>query len=136
MMETPAPASLADSETDTPTEYGPLWQVPPLHEMLLVGAVLSTSICTPFVVDSLPAVSTACAVTVCGPSFSLADDQPKLYGALVSVPTTWPSTRKSTWSMPDASLALATSPTVPFTVVSPPGDTRATAGGVWSVSAR
>src|SRR5690349_14977442 len=104
--------------------------------MLLAGAVLSTCTTTPGVVASLPAVSTAWALTVWSPSATAVESQLTLYGAEVAVPTTLPSTRRSTWSMPDTSLADATRPTAPLTDVSPPGETRLTVGGVWSVSAR
>src|SRR4051794_26922407 len=87
------------------------------------------------VVETLPAVSTALAVTDAVPSGCVAEFQVTAYGGLVTVPTTTPSTRRSTWSTPEASDADAASCVGPAAVVSPPGDVSATVGDVWSVSA-
>src|SRR4051812_37505637 len=107
MEATPDPASLPLSDTDVLTEYGPFWQLAALHRIELVGAVLSNVTERPGVVASLPAVSTAWAVIVTSPSGMLCELQSTEYGAAVAVPTTFPLTSRSTWSMPERSLALA-----------------------------
>src|SRR3954452_5310667 len=46
--------------------------------------------------ENAPAASTALAVTVVGPSETLAEFHVMLHGAALAVPTTFPPTRKST----------------------------------------
>src|SRR3954454_18886131 len=108
MEPRPEPASEPVRVTETLPEYGPLRQVVPSQAMSLDGAVLSTRICRPAVVATLPAVSTARTWTVAVPSATWVESQESVYGAALTVPTTLPLTRKSTWSTPESSLAEAT----------------------------
>jgi hypothetical protein len=87
---------------------------------------------------ALPATSTARAATLCEPFAAEAVDHANVYGALLALPTFVPSTRKSTWSTPVLSVAVALSVLVPAMVAPATGAVSVTDGGVvsnWSACA-
>src|SRR5436305_5551476 len=90
---------------------------------------------TDVVVVLFPAVSTARAATVWLPSGTDVESQLNEYGVVVAVPTTLPSTKKSTWSTATLSLAVADSVTVPAAVEPALGavsDTIGDVGSIWT----
>ncbi len=97
------------------------------------GARLFTVTLTPAEVVLLPAVSTARAVMVWLLLVTPVEFQDRVYGAALSVPTTVPSRRKSTWSTAPSSAAAAESVTaVPATLAPGPGlDTDTAGGSAW-----
>src|SRR5207248_4634919 len=122
MDEIPDPLSLPNSVTDTgAVAYALDEHAAALHMIDAVGAVLSTSSETAADVATLPAVSTARAVTVAVPSDTVVESQFTTYGALLAVPTVWPLTRKSTCATPYGELAAADNATVPLTAAPFPG---------------
>src|SRR6476620_6920341 len=58
-------------------------------------------------VEKAPAASTARAAMVVGPLETLCELHGMVHGELVAVPTTFPLTRKSTWSVPTPALAVS-----------------------------
>src|SRR5438552_599494 len=97
------------------------------------GAVLSIAIEAESVA-SFPAVSTAVAATVAGPSPRELVDQLNSYGGVESIPTSQPLTRNSTRSSPLLSLAAAATTIEPRARVPASGLVSDTAGGSWSAS--
>ena len=107
--------------------------VPVGPELIIVsGGVLSTVTLIFVVVAALFDGSTARAATLANPSAMEAEFQTKLYGDVVSVPTTAPLTRKLTEETITLSLAVAESVTLPFTLAPLVGAVSVTVGGVVS----
>jgi len=100
--------------------------------MLVSGGVLSTVTIAAMDTAELFDVSTACAVMVVAPSSAVVEFQSKLYGTLVSVLTTLPLIKKSTWSTATSSAALAARVIVLPTLAPLIGAVRVTLGGVIS----
>ena len=100
--------------------------------MAVSGGVLSIVTVTPPERAELLDVSTARAVIAFAPSETEVEFQLMLYGAVVSVPTTTPLTRKSTWSTATLSVALADNVTLPPNVAPFTGPVSVTLGGVVS----
>jgi hypothetical protein len=88
---------------------------------------------TPALVAVLPLVSVARAASVTGPSGTLVESHASVYGAVVSVPTTVPSARKSTPATATSSPALAARATlVPLTTAFAAGVVNETVGALVS----
>lgn len=100
--------------------------------IVVSGGVLSTVTLILAVVDELFDGSTARAATVTLPSGIEAEFQARLYGEVVSVPTTVPLTRKLTEETSTLSLAVAESVMLPFTLAPFVGAVSVTTGGVVS----
>ena len=103
--------------------------------MEAVGGVMSRILLT--VTDSeavpeFPAVSSAVAVSVCVPLVRMDVFTTKLYGEMVSVPISVPSTMRLTEAIPEASLADTWALMVPEIVAPGPGNPMVTVGGVVS----
>ena len=107
--------------------------VPVGPEVIVVsGGVLSTVTVIFAVVVELFDGSTARAAIVTFPSGIEAEFQVRLYGDVVSLPTTVPLTRKLTEDTSTLSLAVAESVILPFTLAPFAGTVSATTGGVVS----
>jgi len=114
---------LADVEATVPV--GP--------ELIVVfGGVLSTVTLVFAVVVALLEGSTARAATVTAPSAVEAEFQERLYGDVVSVPTTIPLIRKLTEATVTLSLAVAERVTLPVTLAPLVGAVSVTVGAVVS----
>lgn len=100
--------------------------------IVVSGGVLS--IVTAAIAESfvLFDVSAARAETAAAPSGTAVEFQSKLYGAELSVPTTLPLTRKSTWSTATSSVALAANVTILPMLAPLIGAVSVTLGGVVS----
>src|SRR6266566_1314689 len=103
-----------------------------LRLILVGGALFETVTVWPLEVVLFPTVSKATAVIACWPSATEAEFQLMLQGALVAVPTLFPSTRKLTWSTAVLSLAFALRTIEPLTVAPSAGAVIETVGGVVS----
>ena len=80
----------------------------------------------------LPERSNARAVTLCSPPLTVLVSHGTLYGAVVSVPTLMPSTRKSTRLMPLGSTAFAEIAVAPLRIAPFAGAVTDTVGGTVS----
>src|SRR4051794_24949333 len=124
----PVPA-LADRVTCTPAAYGVEAQAAAAHWMDVTGATVSTFTVRVSEPVEWLSVSTATALKVWLPSATVAAFQLTPYGAVPSLPTTLPSIRKSTWSMPTALLASAARSVAPFVQAPSAGAVSVTPGG-------
>src|SRR5262245_16189698 len=129
-------SSLASAETVTVPDTGPATGAvsATVGGWLSPLQVLSTVTCTDGELPWLPAASEARATSVWLPSPESAVFPRIWYGAVASLPTTLPSTSRSTFATPTLSAAVMETGTLPLTVAPPAGEVMLAVGAVASLT--